>query len=282
MAKGEGKGGVLVSCIVCISVLFGGLVALVAFVALALSIWHCVDLFVTNDELLYLANDALGNKDLEIAYIMFICCGILAQLLSCVAGKNKTSGDEGNKCSSIFGVIFTLLLIAGHLTSGIMGLLYKENRIPDLPEKMLDLLENDVYMNATDLSSIEYTNIGQYYNFMQTKYECCGVNKNDGQDYRDAKFEDKYGIPFPYSCCVLKDRKETDWRNIQEKDVRDWEKCKNLDYDNIYQYACHRTLRDFLQAKSNFIIGFNFALVILCAATFILLLIVLCCSLCCG
>ena len=285
MAKGEGKGKGVVGCLICVSLILGVGLSVVALVGLFVAIWQCADLLSTNDELMSLARQANGDDRLLHAYYVFIAFTIIAQILSCVGGKNRHGGEDNEvtRHSSCLGAFFSLVLVAGHLASGLLGVLYRDEVISGIQGDMEGLLVNGSYINpdSGDLSRPDYTKTGEYFNFLQTKYKCCGVRKIDAGDYRDAKFQERYNMPFPYSCCTLKDRKNTYWRRVNLEDVENWNRCKEHTPSYFYEDTCYKIERDWLQKKANFIIGYNFALLALSVGTFTILLLIILCAVCC-
>ncbi|ELT89893.1 hypothetical protein CAPTEDRAFT_584 [Capitella teleta] len=280
MAKGEGKGSGIIGCLFCVSLIFGILVSVVALIGLFVAIWHTWDLLYGNDELLSLANLAVDDERLEDAYYVFIAFTLIAQFLSCVGGRNKQSDEgKGSQQSSCAGTAFSLALIAGHMASGILGVLYKDEAIPLVRTGMESLIPNASYMNPEGGAvTPEYTKMGEYFNYLQVKYECCGVVETNAKEYFDAYFEDRYKMKFPYACCVLKDKKNSSWRQVNHEDVEDPTRCSNFERNYFHKNTCYRYERDWLTDKSNFIIGYNFALLVLNIGSFGLLVFAMCCG----
>ena len=65
------------------------------------------------------------------------------------------------------------------------------------------LAHSPYFVNGTPstLNTSKFTEVGRYFNYVQNTNECCGAGNNS---YVEARFPSRYGIPHPYSCCVLK------------------------------------------------------------------------------
>lgn len=291
MGIGSGSGGRTcccgMGCLFCMSFALTIVVSIIALVGLCLAILQCLDLLLLNEDLQDLARAAVHDARLRDAYYVFIASTVIAQLVTFTGWRCREESKK--KKSSCCGSVFSAALMMGNVISGLLGYVYKDETLPLMEMGMKNLLVNDSYINPDlgDPLKPRYTDIGQHFNYLQTEYKCCGVSQENAQDYQDADFTDRYQIPFPYACCLLKNDTE-DHRNVNYEDVENWNRCRAFEEPFFHISTCHKYEYSWLEDKANFIILYNLCLVSVAFLSFLLLVISVCwgickcCSCCCG
>ena len=282
MAAAEGKGRGLM-CLVCVSILFGLILGVGGLIGVCLAIWQIIDALHINDELMSLASEVLRDDRLLSATYVFLAFTVNSVCFGGVGGKSKKDGDynDPHKGTSCCGGIFSLLLIGGYLASGILALQYNNSTLPGIGTAMEDALQNRSYLNPqSNISAPEYSKLGEYFNFLQCKYTCCGVSLSNGTDYINAEFPTRYNLTVPYSCCKLKDKK-VDWRQVTRDDVDNYEQCSLYNQQYFHPYTCYSTHFRWLRFKANLLMGYSFVMVAVSLLSGAILFILLACACCC-
>jgi hypothetical protein len=90
---------------------------------------------------------------------------------------------------------------------------------------------------------VRYTAFGQLYNSVQLDIECCGVF--NASDYPKAEFDNRYAMPYPYSCCPRYwGGSNEKWSLLKDHNLKAWQGCSQ-----VYPQGCHQKLKQCIIKK---------------------------------
>lgn len=170
---------------------------------------------------------------------------------------------------ALFAVFIVALIVLEAAACGLAAV-FRENLFADLRYNMEMGIEGTYYTNTTGEEK-PTQETGRPWDFLQSTFDCCGVYSF--YDYNS--FSDKYGIPFPYSCCsdIVTDDEFS--FSLTRENTRDASSCFQMRENYFNAKGCYVTLVDF--TESNIVIILGVAIAVACFNIFLFIFAICLC-----
>eukprot|EP00914_Ancora_sagittata_P018242 GHVO01036061.1.p1 GENE.GHVO01036061.1~~GHVO01036061.1.p1 ORF type:complete len:270 (-),score=31.23 GHVO01036061.1:446-1255(-) len=214
---------------------------------LGVGLWLLLDDSAT--QVFGLAIEASGDSTFKTACYVLIGIGafvFLVGFLGCCGAIRES------KCLLGLYIFALVVVFVVELAAGILAALYKDKITDELKEQLEKSIAEKPYYD----NDMKYTAWGLSVNFAQAKFKCCGFIEPDAADYTQQDFNATYGIPFPYSCCKLKEGTDTkEEGKVSEEDVEDWTSCQAKNTEQFYSKACYESVKNWISDNLIILIG---------------------------
>ncbi|ELT93393.1 hypothetical protein CAPTEDRAFT_20913 [Capitella teleta] len=192
-----------------------------------------------------LAIEASGDNTLKTACYILIGIGafvFLVGFLGCCGAIRES------KCLLGLYIFALVIVFVVELAAGILAALYKDTITKELKEHLEKAITQKPYYNDDD----SYTGWGLTVNFVQAKFECCGMIKESAGDYVNYNGTG----PFPYTCCKLKEDVNLDQASkAQVENVENWDECKAENENQFFKAPCYDQVLAWIEDNLIILIG---------------------------
>ncbi|ELU06329.1 hypothetical protein CAPTEDRAFT_204202 [Capitella teleta] len=238
-----------------VNAIFAILFLLATIILIIIWLW---EEFSMND--MYIVESFLGYPKFQQARFVLLTAHGVALLLICLLQfclEVESNGKESpTTAKKILWSLSAAILILTDISAATLALAFKDNDLGNLQATMQSKIQLD-FMNTSDV----FSDVGRTFNSLQSGLQCCGVEGS--RDYTNTLFVNRTGLPFPYSCCVLKSGKTGSV--IWEDNVLDWAECQQENDDYFHSRGCFSDLSHLVSDMCTeiAIIGFTMSVIVL-------------------
>ncbi|XP_075254608.1 tetraspanin-18-like [Convolutriloba macropyga] len=213
--------------------------AIVIVITVGVVVLICILLFAYNvDDLSAIINSQTVSS-LGIFAMATLGVLLFTALLG-ICGSIRQSGC----LLKLFAFILTILTMV-EFAAACYYFAYSSEVDTFLKQEMASSMDHYVGENSTTADSIAW-------NFLQLKFDCCGIDSHEDWDVTSWKEADPsiggYTQPYPYTCCTIEN--EPSLKNIKDGYVppsdTDLENCYDTGTPGLHSKGCYSTVDELL------------------------------------
>ena len=251
-----------------ILIIYNIIFLLSGLVLIALGIWLLADGSVKG--VIDLTFNGKNSDLFRNAAILLITMGVVVLLISILGFVAAIL--ENTVLLGIY-IGFLVLIFCGEVAGGVLAIVFKDDILENLRDVLGDSLSEQLnqtnkehyYMtetnNGTATGRCYTSDVGYLWDFVQIKFECCGVtDKQSGYEQLAPGYNfknmcgDLVQPYFPLSCYRFKNS-TTKFKDFHKKPDNQYDAQKLVDFNNAYTGGCYESVGKWVEKYAPVLIG---------------------------